>query len=204
MVWSGQPCLTETEESAGKARGSDTGPNTQEESVSRVHRGHTLIRRQRMPSLAPDLGIQHSLPLRLSMGSGGFGRWAEACVGSGKGRLWVAPSPSPITFPQPSPITPPTAPNPHSYVRLRPRLLTHRGLRVTCARPALSAPPPARPPPAAREPQSPPPPPPLPLSLRRCHCRHCHRHRLSLLPRGEAPARPLRPSGRCPGRRAPA
>lgn len=55
--------------------------------------------------------------------------------------------------------------------------------------------------PAAWEPH--PPPPPLPLSLRRR--RHCHRrrHRLSLQPRGEAPARPLLPSGQSPGCRAP-
>lgn len=36
--------------------------------------------------------------------------------------------------------SPPSAPHPRSYVRL----LTHRGLRVTCARPALSASPLAR------------------------------------------------------------
>ncbi|XP_006891412.1 PREDICTED: leucine-rich repeat-containing protein 23 [Elephantulus edwardii] len=42
------------------------------------------------------------------------------------------------------------------------------GLRVTCARPVLSAPPPVHPPPAAGEPHLSPPPP-LPFSLRRRH-----------------------------------
>uniref|UniRef100_A0A287ANH6 phosphopyruvate hydratase n=2 Tax=Sus scrofa TaxID=9823 RepID=A0A287ANH6_PIG len=80
----------------------------------------------------------------------------------------LQPSPPHPTPSVPTPIgpPPPSVPHPRSYVRLRRLLLTHRGLRVTCARPALLAPPPVRPPPAAREPQ---PPPPLPLSL--CHHR---------------------------------
>ncbi|XP_058599830.1 gamma-enolase [Neofelis nebulosa] len=97
-------------------------------------------------------------------------------------RSWVAPSPSPIALPRALPHPAPHRPPTRTPTCVRRRLLTHRGLRVTCARPALSAPPPARPPPAAREPQPPPPPPPLPLSPRRRRRRR-HRHRLSLQPR---------------------
>lgn len=113
------------------------------------------------------------------------------------------PHRSPPALPAPSHRYPP--PPPRSYVRLRRRLLNHRGLRVTCARPALSAPPP----PAARAPQPQPPPPPLPLSLRRHH-HHCqrhrqrHRHRLGLQPQGEAPDEPRAPPAPSPRRRAPA
>lgn len=134
--------------------------------------------------------------------TGGTGCRSERAWAVG-GQVLGGPQPlprrSPLALPAPSHRRPiPSGPHPRSCVRLRRRLLTHRGLRVTCARPALSAPPPARPPPAAWEPQ---PSPPLPLSLRRrrhhCQARR-HRHRLGPQPRGEAPPAPS------PRRRAPA